>query len=52
MRTLHQVFDPRNNALNAVRLALALGVIFWHSFPRTVATSRSTLLARSWQKSG
>ena len=33
MRTLHQAFDPRNNALNAVRLALALGVIFWHSYP-------------------
>lgn len=35
MRTLHQAFDPRNNALNAVRLSLALGVIFWHSFPLT-----------------
>jgi peptidoglycan/LPS O-acetylase OafA/YrhL len=29
-----QVFDPRNNALNAWRLALAGEVIFWHAFPR------------------
>lgn len=29
--TLGQVFDPRNNALNAWRLALAVSVIFWHS---------------------
>jgi peptidoglycan/LPS O-acetylase OafA/YrhL len=27
------VFDPRANALNAIRLALALLVIVWHSFP-------------------
>jgi peptidoglycan/LPS O-acetylase OafA/YrhL len=32
---LGQVFDPRNNALNAWRLALATGVILWHSFPLT-----------------
>jgi peptidoglycan/LPS O-acetylase OafA/YrhL len=32
---LGQVFDPRNNALNAFRLALATGVILWHSFPLT-----------------
>ncbi|CQD19143.1 putative acyltransferase [Mycobacterium europaeum] len=30
---LGQVFDPRNNALNAWRLALAGEVIFWHTFP-------------------
>ena len=30
---LGQAFDPRNNALNAWRLALAAEVIFWHSFP-------------------
>jgi peptidoglycan/LPS O-acetylase OafA/YrhL len=27
------VFDPRHNALNALRLALAVSVIVWHSFP-------------------
>ncbi|MBY0291198.1 MAG: acyltransferase [Mycobacteriaceae bacterium] len=32
---LGQVFDPRNNALNALRLALATSVILWHSFPLT-----------------
>lgn len=32
---LEQVFDPRNNALNAVRLALATEVILWHSFAMT-----------------
>ncbi len=31
--TLGQVFDPRNNALNAWRLVLATGVILWHSWP-------------------
>ncbi|BBX04076.1 acyltransferase [Mycolicibacterium moriokaense] len=30
---LEQAFDPRNNALNAVRLALAAEVILFHSFP-------------------
>ncbi len=29
---LKQVFDSRNNALNAWRLALAVGVVFWHSW--------------------
>jgi peptidoglycan/LPS O-acetylase OafA/YrhL len=32
---LGQVFDPRRNALNAFRLALAMGVILWHSFDLT-----------------
>jgi peptidoglycan/LPS O-acetylase OafA/YrhL len=32
---LGQQFDPRNNALNAWRLLLATGVIFWHSFLNT-----------------
>lgn len=36
--TLGQVFDPRNNALNAWRLALAVSVIFWHSWPLTGRT--------------
>jgi hypothetical protein len=30
---LGQVFDPRNNALNALRLAMAIEVNVWHSFP-------------------
>lgn len=33
--TLGQVFDPRNNALNAWRLALATSVIVGHSFTLT-----------------
>ncbi|WP_065489814.1 acyltransferase family protein [Rhodococcus opacus] len=33
--TLRQAFDPKLNALNAVRLVMAVGVIFWHSFPLT-----------------
>lgn len=33
--TLGQAFDPRRNALNAVRLALAAEVMLWHSFPVT-----------------
>jgi hypothetical protein len=33
--TLGQELDPRRNALNAWRLALATGVILWHSFLTT-----------------
>jgi peptidoglycan/LPS O-acetylase OafA/YrhL len=33
--TLERVFDPRNNALNAWRLAMATGVILCHSWPLT-----------------
>jgi peptidoglycan/LPS O-acetylase OafA/YrhL len=33
--TLGQVFDPRKNALNSWRLALAMLVIVFHSFPLT-----------------
>ncbi|BBY59813.1 acyltransferase [Mycolicibacterium sarraceniae] len=33
--SLAQAFDPRNNALNSWRLALATGVILWHSWPLT-----------------
>lgn len=36
-RTLDQAFDPKLNALNAVRLTLAISVIVWHSFPITGA---------------
>lgn len=36
--TLEEVFDPQNNALNAWRLILALGVIFWHAWPLTGRT--------------
>jgi peptidoglycan/LPS O-acetylase OafA/YrhL len=32
---LGQVFDPRSNALNALRLAMAAEVILWHSFAVT-----------------
>lgn len=32
---LSDVFDRRHNSLNAVRLAMATGVIFWHSYPLT-----------------
>ncbi|MEB4210608.1 acyltransferase [Mycobacterium sp. 94-17] len=32
---LGQAFDPRNNALNAFRLAFAASVILYHSFPLT-----------------
>jgi peptidoglycan/LPS O-acetylase OafA/YrhL len=32
---LGQAFDPRSNALNALRLAMAIEVIVWHSFPVT-----------------
>jgi peptidoglycan/LPS O-acetylase OafA/YrhL len=34
-RTLGQAFDPRANALNSFRLALATAVILWHTFPLT-----------------
>ncbi|MEO6944546.1 MAG: acyltransferase [Lacisediminihabitans sp.] len=33
VRSLGQVFQPKHNALNALRLLLALSVIIWHSFP-------------------
>ena len=34
---LDRAFDPRSNSLNAVRLVLSLGVIYWHSFALTGA---------------
>ncbi|MFT7712298.1 acyltransferase family protein [Clavibacter tessellarius] len=37
-RVLEDVFDPRANALNLIRLVLALFVIVWHAFPLTGAT--------------
>jgi peptidoglycan/LPS O-acetylase OafA/YrhL len=42
---LGRVFDPRNNALNACRLALATEVILFHSFPITgnVVSSKAVL---------
>lgn len=27
------LFDPNSNGLNSIRLLMAVGVIFWHSFP-------------------
>lgn len=41
MTSLAESFEPRRNALNAVRLALAVGVIGWHSFPLTGQEVRS-----------
>ncbi len=41
---LGQVFDPRSNALNAWRLALAAEVILWHSYPITGRTPPSASL--------
>ena len=32
-RSLAEVFDPKANSLNFIRLVLAAGVIFWHAFP-------------------
>jgi peptidoglycan/LPS O-acetylase OafA/YrhL len=40
MQKLVHVFDPRANALNAVRLAMSLGVIVFHSFPLTGSAIR------------
>ena len=34
-QTLGAALDPRSNALNAIRLALAVIVIGWHAFPLT-----------------
>ena len=33
MKSLQETFDPRRNAMNSIRLAFAIGVIGWHSFP-------------------
>ena len=41
---LGQEFDPRKNALNALRLALAISVILWHSFPLTGHSMTSAAL--------
>ncbi|MCV7299514.1 acyltransferase [Mycobacterium barrassiae] len=48
---LGQVFDPRENALNAWRLVLAAGVILQHSWPltgRELATPFTGLLTQVW----
>ncbi len=37
-RSLGEVFDPQNNALNVWRLILATGVILWHAWPLTGRT--------------
>lgn len=50
-RALGQVFDPRQNALNAWRLVLAAGVILQHSWPltgRDLATPFTGLLTQVW----
>lgn len=41
---LGQVFDPRKNALNALRLALAAEVMLFHSWPITGHTLPKTFL--------
>lgn len=43
---LGQIFDPRRNALTAWRLVLAIGVVFWHSWPLTGREITYTPLAR------
>lgn len=45
---LGQVFDPRNNALNAIRLLLASSVILWHSFPVTTGYGGSITAGRQF----
>jgi peptidoglycan/LPS O-acetylase OafA/YrhL len=35
MTTLRSAFDPKSNALNALRLVLATGVVIWHAAPLT-----------------
>jgi peptidoglycan/LPS O-acetylase OafA/YrhL len=37
-KSIASIYDPRLNALNAVRLVLAMSVILWHSFPLTGAS--------------
>jgi peptidoglycan/LPS O-acetylase OafA/YrhL len=49
--TIGQEYDPRANALNALRLVLALGVIFWHAFPLTgrhLPFAAHQLLSQAW----
>lgn len=47
-----RVFDPRLNALNALRLALALSVIVWHSFPLSGNTVGFEPLRQLLEESG
>ncbi|CPZ28604.1 Putative acetyltransferase [Mycobacteroides abscessus] len=44
--SLGQVFDPRRNALTSWRLVLAIGVVFWHSWPLTGREIGYTPVAR------
>lgn len=50
--TLADVFDPRANSLNALRLVFAGAVIVWHSFPLTGAdlmfAPARQLLSNGW----
>ena len=43
---LGQVFDPRNNALNSIRLILATAVIFYHTYPVTMGNAPSISAGR------
>ena len=50
-KTLGQAFDPRANALNSFRLALATAVILWHTFPLTgrhLPFSVHQLFSQAW----
>jgi peptidoglycan/LPS O-acetylase OafA/YrhL len=49
---LGQAFDPRNNALNAFRLALATSVILWHSFRLTGHTVSSVAVRQLLREVG
>ena len=50
--TLDKAFDPKLNALNAVRLLLAVSVIVWHSFPLTGAAHPPTPVTQLLGDSG
>lgn len=51
---LGQVFDPRRNALNALRLALAAEVMLFHSWPITghMPPSRLCSFSSRWVWTG
>jgi len=50
--TLQSRFSPKANGLNLIRLALAISVILWHSFPITGRDVDSPFLAQLMGKVG
>jgi peptidoglycan/LPS O-acetylase OafA/YrhL len=50
--TLDKAFNPKLNALNAVRLLLAVSVIVWHSFPITGSARPSPVVTQLLGESG